>query len=85
VLLLVTVAGEGVATLRSYRQSAQALVTAQRRVSRRQQGSKRRKQAVRLLAKPQQQGRDFHHTTARQLVRAYATISSGKTCGSPTG
>src|SRR5262249_14694863 len=51
---------------------------AQRRVSRRKKGSKRRRKAVRLLAKKHQhvrrQRRDFHHKTALALVRAYDTI-----------
>jgi putative transposase len=52
--------------------------TAQRRVSRRKKGSKRRTQAVPLLAKAHQQVRrqrqDLHHKAALHLVRAYDTI-----------
>jgi putative transposase len=54
------------------------LKRAQRRVSRRKQGSKRRRKAVKLLAKAHQQVRraraDFHHKTALALVRQYDTI-----------
>jgi putative transposase len=61
-----------------YRQAERALKTAQRRVSRRKQGSYRRRKAVALLAKAQQkvrsQRRDVHHKTALALVRANDTI-----------
>ncbi|HEY7022204.1 MAG TPA: transposase [Ktedonobacterales bacterium] len=61
-----------------YRKAEQALKTAQRRVSRRKRGSNRRRKAVRLLAKAHQRVRrqrtDFHHKTARALVREYDTI-----------
>jgi putative transposase len=51
--------------------------TAQRRVACRKPGSTRRQQAVRLLAKAQQQmqRRDVSHTTALALVRQYDTIA----------
>jgi putative transposase len=56
-----------------YRKAERALKTAQRRVSRRKQGSNRRHKAVKLLAKAHQkvrrQRRDFHHKTALALVR----------------
>jgi putative transposase len=56
-----------------YRKAERALKTAQRRVSRRKQGSNRRKKAVVLLAKAHQkvrrQRQDFHHKTALALVR----------------
>jgi putative transposase len=77
-VFLVTAEGEIVENPRYYRKSEKALAKAQRRVSRRQKGSKRRKKAVRLLAKKHQavkrQRRDFHHKVALQLVRAYDTI-----------
>jgi putative transposase len=61
-----------------YRKAERALKTAQRRVSRRKQGSNRRRKAVKLLAKAHQkvkrQRRDFHHKTALALVRANDTI-----------
>jgi putative transposase len=56
-----------------YRKAERALKTAQRRVSRRKQGSNRRRKAVQLLAKAHQtvrrQRQDFHHKTALALVR----------------
>jgi putative transposase len=61
-----------------YRKVERALKTAQRRVSRRKQGSNRRRKAVKLLAKSHQkvrrQRRDFHHKTALALVRANDAI-----------
>ena len=61
-----------------YRNAEQALKAAQRRVTRRKQGSARRKKAVTLLAKARQrvarQRQDFHHKTALALVRANDTI-----------
>jgi putative transposase len=61
-----------------YRMAERALKTAQRRVSRRKQGSNRRRKAVKLLAKSHQkvrrQRRDFHHKTALALVRENDTI-----------
>jgi putative transposase len=60
-----------------YRQAERALKTAQRRVSRRKKGSRRK--AVKLLAKAHQQVRrhrqDLHHKTALAVVRANDTIS----------
>jgi putative transposase len=54
------------------------LKRAQRRVSRRKRGSKRRKKAVTLLAKAHQavrrQRQDFHHKTTLELVRRYDTM-----------
>jgi putative transposase len=66
-----------------YRKAERALKTAQRRVSRRKQGSNRRRKAVKLLAKllakahqqVRRQRQDFHHTTALTLVQANDTIS----------
>jgi putative transposase len=61
-----------------YRKAERALKTAQRRVSRRKQGSNRRRKAVTLLAKAHQkvkrQRQDFHHKTALTLVRANDVI-----------
>ena len=63
---------------RHYRRAEKALKRAGRRVSRRKKGSNRRRKAVKLLAKRHQkiarQRRDFHHKTARSLVRQYDTI-----------
>jgi putative transposase len=74
-VFLVTASGEAVANPRYYRKAEKALIKAQRRVSRRKNGSKRRRKAVRLLAKKHQkvkrQRRDFHHKTALMLVRSY--------------
>jgi putative transposase len=75
---LVTADGEGVDNPRHYRTAARQLAKAQRGVSRRKTGSKRRKKAVKILAKNHQpvrrQRTDFHHKTARALVRQYDTI-----------
>jgi putative transposase len=61
-----------------YRKAERRLRTAQRRVSRRKLGSKRRGKAVKLLAqahlKVKRQRQDFHHKRALDLVRAYDTI-----------
>src|SRR5262245_20681039 len=61
-----------------YRKAERALKTAQRRVSRRQKGSNRRRKAVTLLAKAHQsvrrQRQDFHHKAALALVRENDTI-----------
>ncbi len=61
-----------------YRKAERALKTAQRRVSRRKQGSHRRRKAVKLLARTHQQVKrqraDFHRKTALALVRANAVI-----------
>lgn len=60
--------GEQIANPRHYRKAEKRLVIAQRRVSRRKKGSKRRRKAVRLLQRAHQkiarQRRDFHHKTA---------------------
>jgi putative transposase len=61
-----------------YRKAERALKTAQRRVSRRKKGSRRRRKAVTLLAKAhlrvKRQRADFHHKTALTLVRANDVI-----------
>jgi putative transposase len=77
-VFLITADGEIVENPRHYRTAARALKKAQQRVSRRKQGSTRRKKAVRWLAKQHQtvrrQRQDFHHKTALRLVRQYDTI-----------
>ncbi len=77
-VFLVTADGDVVENPRYYRRGEQRLAEAQRRVSRRQTGSNRRKKAVVLLARAhqhvQRQRRDHHQKTARALVRAYDTI-----------
>jgi putative transposase len=77
-VFLVMADGEEVANPQYYRKAEKALAKAQRRVSRRQKGSKRRKKAVALLAKKHQkvkrQRRDFHHKTALWLLRQYDVI-----------
>jgi putative transposase len=61
-----------------YRKAERALKTAQRRVSRREKGSNRRRKAVLLLAKThlkvKRRRHDFHHKTALALVRENDTI-----------
>ena len=70
--------GSQIANPRIFRVAELALQRAQRRVARRKRGSHRRKKAVTLLAQAHQTVRrtraDFHHTTARTLVRQYDTI-----------
>lgn len=75
---LVTSEGESVAPPQHYRKAQAALRRAQRKVARRQKGSKRRAKAVHALQKQHQRvgnlRRDFHHKTARALVNRYGTI-----------
>jgi putative transposase len=70
--------GERIFNPRCYRKAERRLKTAQRRVSRRKKGSKRRRKAVTLLAKAhlkvKRQRADFHHKEALKLVRANDTI-----------
>jgi putative transposase len=77
-VFLITADGGVVENPRHYRKAEKRLAKAQRRVSRRKQRSKRRRKAARLCAKHhqhvQRQRRDFHHKTARSLLRAYDTI-----------
>jgi putative transposase len=77
-VFLIAADGEAVENPHHYRKAEQQLAKAQRRVSRRKQGSNRRRKAKRLLARKHQQvrrqRRDFHHKTARALVRQYDTI-----------
>jgi putative transposase len=77
-VFLITAEGEAVANPRHYRKAEKQLKKANKRVSRRQKGSKRRVKAVRWCAKKhqhvQRQRADFHHKTALALVRAYDVI-----------
>jgi putative transposase len=61
------------------RESEGELKTAQRKVSRRKKGSKRRRKAVDLLQKKhqkiQRQRADFHHKTALNIVRDFDAIA----------
>jgi putative transposase len=61
-----------------YRKAERALKTAQRRISRRNKGSNRRRKAVQLLGKAHQKVRrqraDFHHKIALAMVRNNDTI-----------
>jgi putative transposase len=70
--------GSQIANPRIFRVAERNLKRAQRRVSRRQHGSRRRRKAVRLLARAHQRVRraraDFHHKMALALVRQYDTI-----------
>jgi putative transposase len=77
-VFLVTADGDVVDNPRYYRKAEQQLAKAQRRVSQRKRGSKRRAKAVVQCAKRHQKVRrqrtDFHHKTALALVRQYDTI-----------
>jgi putative transposase len=77
-VFLVTADGQLVANPRHYRKAEKQLRKAHRRVALRKQGSKRRKKAVKVLAKRHQQVRrqqaDFHHKTALLLLRQYGVI-----------
>ena len=70
--------GSQIASPRSLRVAELNLKRAQRRVDRRHKGSQRRRKAVTMLAKAQQQVRRarqvFHPTTALTLVRQYDTV-----------
>jgi putative transposase len=71
--------GEPVENPRPYQCAQRKLKTAQRRVSRRKNGSARRRAAVVLLAKQhdkvQRVRRDFHHKTALRLVERFDSIA----------
>jgi putative transposase len=71
--------GSQIVNPRIFRVAERALKRAQRRVSRRKQGSKRRQKAVRLLARAHQRVRraraDFQHKAALALIRQYDSIS----------
>jgi putative transposase len=77
-VFLITADGESVENPRHYRTAERTLSKAQRRVSRRKKGSKRRHKGVALLKRAhqhvQRQRRDFHHKTALRLRRTYDTI-----------
>ncbi len=77
-VFLITADGQLVANPRHYRTAERELKKAQQRVSQRKKGSNRRKKAVLVLAKKHQHVRrqrtDFHHKTARALVRVYDTV-----------
>jgi putative transposase len=70
--------GEPIANPRIFRAAERHLRRAQRRVFRRKKGSHRRRKAVHHLARVHQRVRrqrtDFHHKTARRLVRQYDVI-----------
>src|SRR5262249_28101552 len=72
-VLLLTAEGATVETPRHYRSAEKKRTKAQKRLSCRQKGSKRREKARNLVAKKPQkirrQRRDFHHKTALWLVR----------------
>ena len=74
----VTSEDERITLPQHYRKAQAALRRAQRKVARRQKGSKRRAKAVHALQKQHQRignlRRDFHHKTARALVLRYGTI-----------
>ena len=77
-VFLITAGGEAVENPRHYHAAEKRLAKAQRRVSRRTQGSKRRRKAVGHLQRAHQtvgrQRRDFHHKTALTLLRQYDVI-----------
>jgi putative transposase len=71
--------GETVANPRYADRHRRRIAHAQRTVSRRKRGSKRRAKAVRLLAKAKQTEararRDFHHKASRSIAERYGTIA----------
>ncbi len=77
-VFLITTDGEVVENPRLHRRGEKKLTTANKRVSRRKKGSKRRGKAVTQLGKAHQtvkrQRADFHHKTALALLRQYDTI-----------
>ena len=74
--------GSMVANTRPQETAQHTLAKAQRRVSRRKRGSKRRRKAVVLLAKSHDRVRrvrlDFHHKVALNLVQKFDSISVEK-------
>jgi putative transposase len=78
-VFLITADRQVVDNPRRYRTAEQQVVTAQRRVSRRKQGSTRRPKAVQLLKRRhqrvQRQRRDIHRKTARALLQQYDVVS----------
>ena len=77
-VFLITADGEVVENPRLHRRGEKKIAKAQRRVSKRKKGSKRRGKAKTLLGKAhqhvQRQRLDFHHKTALKLLRQYDTI-----------
>jgi putative transposase len=77
-VFLITAGGLVVENPRHHRKAEKKLAKANKRVSRRQQGSKRRGKAVAQLGKRHQkvkrQRADFHHKSALMLLRQYDTI-----------
>jgi putative transposase len=77
-VFLITANGEVVENPRFHRRGEKKIIKAQRRVSRRKKGSKRRRKAVGHLGKAHQkvkrQRSDFQHKTALRLLRQYDTI-----------
>jgi putative transposase len=77
-VFVVTADGGLVDNQRHYRKAEHALKKANKRVSHRKKGSKRRAKAVAQCANKQQHVRrqraDFHHKAALILVRAYDTV-----------
>jgi putative transposase len=77
-VFLITADGLVVDNPRHHRQAEKRLAKAQRVVSRRKKGSKRRKKAVNRCSRQYQtvkrQRADFHHKVARRLVRTYDVI-----------
>ena len=77
-VFLITADGDAVENPCHYRRAEKQLAKAQRRVSRRQKGSHRRRQAVDHLQRAhqtvQRQRADFHHKTALAVLRQYDTI-----------
>ena len=71
--------GEVVENPEFLRESERELKAAQRKVSRRKKGSKRRSKAVKLLQKKHQKIRlkraDFHHKTALKIVRKFDAMA----------
>jgi putative transposase len=79
---LVTSDGEEIDIPKYYRKSERRLRTLQKRLSRRQKGSKRRGKAVSAVAKQHKKvadkRRDFHHKTANKLVEKAEVIAHEK-------
>jgi putative transposase len=71
--------GETIPNPQYLRQAERELKTAQRRVSRRKKGSKRRRRAVQLLAKKYlkvtRQRQDFFHKLSLRLVREFDSVA----------
>ncbi len=78
-VFLITAQGLVIDNPRHHRHAEKQRATAQRRVSRREQGSHRRRKAVGQLRRAHQTGQrqraDFHHKTALALLRDYDAIS----------